>query len=400
MGHVGHEGSGIEVAAQTARRQHHGHAVVVELPGEIVDELRALAEILHVERLVESLRHRLHRAHVDAAIGEEALVERDVLHHLLCIFGILRRDDAALGETQLAGGEIDDVEMVGKEVVDFPWLHKLAARLTGLHEIYVVLEQGSVEHRLHAHLMADVGDGEHILQRHGLAANEVGARLHTHERHPVGSYLLDALAQVLQVEVALEGVVALGEQALGVDQLLHGAAETGDVCLGRGEVEVHQRHHAGLHERLGEDVLAGSSLVGGQHVLRAEHLLHSRLHAVEGLGAGIGIVGLHHRPELQIGHGVHTRVGEHVHVNILVLQEEGVVACLLYLLQTVLNGQKRELLYHSHLVHFEWHLVLTLIEFYCHFWFFVFRFDCSIRKFTINGAAGGDIFFGFIYLFC
>ncbi len=364
--HIGNEGTGIEVTAQTSGWQHHGNTIVVKFLGKVIDELRSLTEILHVERLIKSLCHCLHRAHIDTAIGEESLVERNELHHLLGVFGILGCDDTTLGEAQFAGREIDDVEVVGEEMIDFLRLHELATSLAGLHEIYVVLQEGCVEHRLHSHLMTNVGHGKHILQRYGLTADEVGSRLHANESHSVGTYLLDALTQVLEVEVTLEGVVALGQESLGIHEFLHRTAQSCDMSLGGGEVEVHQCHHTGLHESLSEDVLAGTSLVGWQHVLCTEHLFHRSLHTIEGLGACIGIVSLHHGTKLQVAHGVDTRVGQHIHIDVLVLEQEGVVACLLNLLESVLHWQKRELLYHSYLVHFEWHLVLTLIEFYSH----------------------------------
>ena len=103
MRHVGNEGTGVEVAAQASCREDNGHAIVVELLGEVVDELRTLADVLHVEALIQALCHGLHSAYVHTTVGEEALVEGDVLDHHLGELLILTGDDTALSEAELAG---------------------------------------------------------------------------------------------------------------------------------------------------------------------------------------------------------------------------------------------------------------------------------------------------------
>ena len=96
--------------------------------------------------------------------------------------------------------------------------------------------------------MADVGHGEHVLERYGLTTDEVGSCLYAYEGDVLGTLLLDGGAQLLEVEVALEGVVGLGLEALLSHELLYGTAHAGDVGLGGGEVEVHECCLAGLHQ--------------------------------------------------------------------------------------------------------------------------------------------------------
>ena len=95
--------------------------------------------------------------------------------------------------------------------------------------------------------MADVGHSKHVFERHGLTTTEVGTRLHTYEGNVLGTLLLDDATQALEVEVALEGVVALGLETLLGHELLYGATHACDVCLSGGEVEVHQCSLSRLH---------------------------------------------------------------------------------------------------------------------------------------------------------
>ena len=200
-------------------------------------------------------------------------------------------DGASAGKAKFAGRKIDDVHLVGQQMVDFLGSHVLALCLAGLHEVDVVLQQRSIQYAGHAEFVADVCHSQHVLQADGLSADKVGPGFHTHIGHLLGAIFADGLLQFLQVKVALEGIVALGQQPLLVYQLKHLASATGNVCLCGGEVEVHDGHHSGLHKTLGQNVLAGASLVGGQHVVHAEDLLHGSLQTVESLASGIRVVG-------------------------------------------------------------------------------------------------------------
>ena len=114
------------------------------------------------------------------------------------------------------------------------------------------------------------------------------------------------------------------------DQLLHAAAQTGDMRLGGGEVVVHDDTVAGLDKAGGENVLTGTPLMGGQTVLDAEQLLELGLHTEEGLAASIGVVSLQHGRLLAVGHGVDAGIGKHVQKNVAVVQLEGVEPGLLH----------------------------------------------------------------------
>ena len=173
--------------------------------------------------------------------------------------------------------------MVGKKMVDIFRIHELAACLARLHEIHVVLKQRGVKNRLHAHVVADVRHGKHVLKRDRLAADKVCASLDTYEGHILRTNLTDATAKILKVEISLERVVALRKQTLRIDKLLHCAAQTGDVSLRSGEMEVHQSHLARRDVCLGKNILTGATLMRRQDIVRVEHLLHRSLDTVEGL---------------------------------------------------------------------------------------------------------------------
>ena len=175
-------------------------------------------------------------------------------------------------------------------MVDFLGRHEFATGLPHFHEVDVVLEEGSVEDALDSELVANVSDGEHVLKGYRLASDEVGSGFDPDERHFLRSEFLDGLAEKFEVEVALERVVALGDETLLVDEFDDLTSEAGYVGLRRCEVEVHKGIHPGLHVSLGEDVLGGSSLMGGKDVVGAEDFLHGGLDPVEGLAAGVGII--------------------------------------------------------------------------------------------------------------
>ena len=65
-----------------------------------------------------------------------------------------------------------------------------------------------------------------------------------------------------------------------------------------------------------------------------------------------------HRSSLTVGHSVHARISEHIKINIFVLQQEGIITCLLDSAQALIHGQQIQLLNHAYLVHLQWHLVL------------------------------------------
>ena len=189
-------------------------------------------------------------------------------------------------------------------------------------------------------LFADVGGGLHVGVGNGLTADQVGAGLQADIGHVLRRLLPDAGLQSLQIDVALEGQVALTDQALPLHQLLHAAAQTGDVGLGGGEMVVHDNAVAGLDEAGGQDVLAGAALVGGQAVVDTEQLRQLLLHAEEGLAARIGVVRPQHGGLHVVAHGVDAGVRQHIQENIPVVELEGIEAGLPHLLQPLGRGQQ------------------------------------------------------------
>ena len=200
------------------------------------------------------------------------------------------QDGAAPGKAELPGGEVDNVEQVGDHPGDLSDGLVLHPRLTGLDEVQVILQKRGVQHRQQTVTMADGGGRLHVGVRDGLTADQVGAGLQTDEGDVLRGLPLDAGRQRVQINVALERQVTAALQTLLLHQLLHTAAQTGDVSLGSGEVVVHDNAIAGLDKPGGQNVLAGPALMGGQAVLNAEQLLQFRLHLVKGLRPSVGVV--------------------------------------------------------------------------------------------------------------
>ena len=121
--------------------------------------------------------------------------------------------------------------------------------------------------------------------------------------------------------------------------------------LGGGEVVVHYDTAIGLYEAGGQNILAGTALVGRQAEGHTEQLLQLIAHTEEGLGACIGVIGPQHGGLLEIGHGVDTGIREHIQENISVVELEGVEPRSLHLLQPLGRGKQMKLLHDLHLVH-------------------------------------------------
>ena len=268
---------------------------------------------------------------------------------------VTHHNAAATAKTEFAGREVDDVKEVGDHTGNFPNGLILHALLTGFDEVQVVLQQGSIQHGHDAVFTGNLGGSLHVLVGDGLTADEVCACLQAHVGNILRTLLLDAGLNLIQVDIALEGKGALGDKALIPDQLLHLAAQAGNMRLGGGEVVVHDHAAAGLNKVLGNDMLAGSALVGGQEELHAEQLRQLLVHSVEGLAAGVGIVGAEHGGLHIVAHGIHTGIGEHIHKNIAVVKQKCIEARLLQLGQALTGRQQRKLLHDLHLVHLHRH---------------------------------------------
>ena len=111
------------------------------------------------------------------------------------------------------------------------------------------------------------------------------------------------------------------------------------MSLGGGEMEVHESLLSWGDVSACQNVLGRTSLMGGQHVVHSEHFLYRCLQSGETFRSGVGIIGYVHGSCLAVRHGIHSRVGQHVHVYVTVLQQEGVVACFLYLAQSLFRRE-------------------------------------------------------------
>ena len=100
-----------------------------------------MAQIVHIERFVQSLCHRLYGAYINTAVGEEALVQWDILHHTLDEFSIMADDSTTASKAQLTRREVDNIHLTRQEVIDLFWGHIFALCLSGLHEVDIVLQQ-------------------------------------------------------------------------------------------------------------------------------------------------------------------------------------------------------------------------------------------------------------------
>ena len=168
--------------------------------------------------------------------------------------------------------------------------------------------------------LAQIAEGER------LAADEVRRRLHPDERDPFRPVPFDRLLELLHGEVPAERLNTLRVQRLVRVDLGHGGPRQFHVCLGCGEVVVHEYHIARFHEDLGQQVFRGAALVHRDRVAKSQNLLDRVGQPVEALASGIGVIGHHHRRQLGIAHGVRAAVGEHVEEDIPGPQEERIVA--------------------------------------------------------------------------
>ena len=203
-----------------------------------------------------------------------------------------------------------------------------------------------------------------------LAADQVGAGFDAHEGDLVGRLFLDRRTELFQVEVSFERIVALRNQAFLVDQLDHFPTQPGNVRLCRRKMEIHQREHARLHEGFRQNVLSRTALVCRQHVVHAEHFLDGGLQPVPRLTAGVAVVGDAHRGHLQVGHRIDARIGDHVHINVAVLEKECIVARFLNGPETFSDREQIEFLNDTYLVHFQRNLVLGDVKFDWHLFLF------------------------------
>ena len=355
--------SRVDVAAKAARRGNDRNAALDELCRHKLDKLRTLRNYGFVHGLFQTNGHCLHLAYAHAAIGQKSLKQRDKVLHALVIGFVIHRHAAAARKTELAGGEIDDIGIGAEGARDLADAHVPTGGFTRFDKVQVVLHEACVQHDHDAVCPRNLRHIGHVLQREWLTADEVRTRFYTDKCNVLSAVARDAFVEFIQIDVALEGVVALGIETLVDDDLLDASANARDVRLSGGEVEIHRHHAAGLNERLGNDALAGASLMGGEEIFRAEQLADLGLQTIVGCAAGVAVVRGHHRGCLLVAHGVYTAVGEHVQKDILVAQQKCVVARFGHRLLPRFHRQEVKFLHYAHLVHFKGEL-LARKEFY------------------------------------
>ena len=127
------------------------------------------------------------------------------------------------------------------------------------------------------------------------------------------------------IHVAFEGMLQAGLAAFGNDQIDGLGADEFDVGARGVEVRVVGNDVALLAHHAEQDALGGAALVGGDHVLVAEDVLHGVAEAIEAAAAGVALVAFHDGGPLVRGHGAGAGVGEQVDEDIVGGQQKQVV---------------------------------------------------------------------------
>jgi hypothetical protein len=185
---------------------------------------------------------------------------------------------------------------------------------------------GRVEDEGHAVALRQLSHGGEVVDREGLPARHVQARLLADVGDLAGRGRLQDLLEPPEVDVALEREDRLGHLGL-VDGHVHPqpAGELDVLPRGR-EVEVRGHFGAGPDEREREQVLRAPTLVRGDQVPVAERLAHGLLEAEEAARARVGLVPELHRGALLLRERGGAAVGEQVDEHVLRAQEKRVVA--------------------------------------------------------------------------
>ena len=174
--------------------------------------------------------------------------------------------------------------------------------------------------------VAQLAQRAHIGHAHRLPAGHVDRPGQADVGDLVRADLVDQRLQLVQVDVALEGM-QVGRVVRFVDDHVHErAAGQFLVQAGGGEVHVAGDDVARLDQRLADQVLGAASLVGGHDVAVAVVRLDGFFQVVEVAAAGVGFVAQHHARPLAVAHGAGAAVGQQVDVDIVGAQQEGVVA--------------------------------------------------------------------------
>lgn len=94
----------------------------------------------------------------------------------------------------------------------------------------------------------------------------------------------------------------------------------------------------------------------------AEYVFHSLFQAVKALGAGIGVVRTEHGGDLVVAHCVDAGIRQHVQINVIRAELEGVETRFPCGFQAALHGNEVQLLDYADLVQFQRNL-LSIVKF-------------------------------------
>lgn len=94
----------------------------------------------------------------------------------------------------------------------------------------------------------------------------------------------------------------------------------------------------------------------------AEYVFHSLFQAVKALGAGIGVVRTEHGGDLVVAHRVDAGIRQHVQINVIRAELEGVETRFPCGFQAALHGNEVQLLDYADLVQFQRNL-LSIVKF-------------------------------------
>ncbi len=139
-------------------------------------------------------------------------------------------------------------------------------------------------------------------------------------------YVVDDRLQLVEIDVAFEGMVRVGIVGVIDDDVDEVATRVLLVELRRGEVHVPGDDISVRDQDLAQDVLGAATLVGGDQLFVAVHLVHGVDEVVEAPGARIRLIAEHQTGPLVIGHRRRARVGEQIDVHVVGLQQERVVS--------------------------------------------------------------------------
>ena len=262
--------AGVDVHRVTAHREDHRDAGLVERLPQVLGGAHAVVQVVLVHRLDEALGERLHVPAGHAAVGGKALGEDEQVAALLGQLGVVEGKPAAdVAQRVLLRGHRHPVGQPRHLPHDVRHGRVAVALLPALDEPGVLGEAAGVQEQ--RNVAAGLAYLAQVRHRHRLAAaGVVGHRDEHHGHVPLGQHPLERL----DVHVALERVSRGGHVSLGHREVERLGAAVLDVRPRRVEVRVVRDRLPRTPDRAEQDLLRRPPLVGGDHVLEGEQLLH------------------------------------------------------------------------------------------------------------------------------